>query len=130
MLRKNSLSGKSFYLKRSWVAEKGLVKKKGCCAKRQKVYVDNLKAKVSSEVDKVSGNMLFCAEASTFYYLGFRIRINPGRKLEDKLQAAERADFVVDVLANLGYRVTLVTSTINEGYLLLVHASNAKLNKV
>ena len=129
-LRLTHLKGTTYYLKRSWIEEKTLIKKTGCLRRRPKVYVDNLKEKIHSEVGKLSANMLFNTESSTFYYLAFRIKVNPAMRLEDKMQAAERADFIIDILVNLGYRATLVSSTVPESYLLLVHASNDKLRQV
>lgn len=129
-LRETHVKGETYYLKRTWVQEKHLIKNTGCCRRRPRIYVENMKEQIKSEVESLSANMLFTTESSTFYYLAMRIRVNPSMSLQDKMVAAERADYIIDTLVNLGYRATLVTSTVPESYLLLVHASNKKLNQV
>jgi hypothetical protein len=129
-LRLSHLKGQTFYLKRGWIQEKGLIKKTGCCKRKPRVYVDNMNEQIKAELDKLSTNMVFNAESTSFYYLGFVMKMDSSKKLQQRLEAADRADFIVDVLKNHGYTCSIVSASVPDSLMLMVHASNKKLNEV
>lgn len=129
-LRLSHLKGENFYLKRGWITEKNLIKKTGCCKRKPKVYVDNMNEQIKSEIESLSANMVFNAESTSFYYLGFILRQDESKTLEQRLEFADRADFIIDILKNRGYTANIVSASYSNSLMLMVHASNKKLNEV
>ena len=132
-LRLAAIEKKDFYLKREWLFTKGLVKSKNWCKRNPKVYVDDFKKKVEPSMNELSINMIFNAETSTFYHLAFRIQHSLKDTSDKRSVMFSRANNLIDVLANRGYRVSLVTDSPNhqfESYQLLLYAPNSKITEV
>jgi hypothetical protein len=104
-LREASTSNKDFYPCTRWMKEGG-VQGGRCC--RKKVYVEVDKEKLGREKEALSRDLVYHAETAAFFNLALKVKIRGDSKLS-RIESMERCDYLIDVLINRGYEVSIVT---------------------